>query len=442
MRALLPALLLCLLLTTWSPSLAVPDPEPLSYGFSNPDDVQSLYDYRLPDWTYRNWRLNLDLNGRGSKTRVSEGSHHDNDFRTQLSTIFRQDWENDLNNYYLAGSLLGTYSHLHDGSLSGTRSQDYLRGLYGLDAGMDRYLGQGPFFVSGQLSLNGEYREETNEYSPGDADSNDHKRLLRSSTRGTELGFGMGRVRNVEPLIRAERMNERLQALGKPALDRQAVLRVARALAKQGGYGLVYSRPDRRFWEEVLEPVLVEAGSLSPYEMHYLAEALEEYVGNRNQGWSVRATYGFTEGRGHDLGSGDIYQKELGPTLQAHWSHNLSLEHQISLRASYSYQWSDSYGHETEFSLAGLELSHLWLLTDRHRLESALGASHNSRHENRMGVAQLNFRFFSRLEDKLSLMTALEGGYQWTKDPMDREAMAWRWQYQLGLVYYLDKFLL
>mgnify|MGYP000337876300 CR=1 FL=1 len=83
-----------------------------------------------------------------------------------------------------------------------------------------------------------------------------------SYNRGNSLyvtvGVGLGRARNVAPLIRAQRLSERLKAIGRAPLSPAEIQEVARVLATEHGYRAVYERPDRSFWQDVLMPMLDE----------------------------------------------------------------------------------------------------------------------------------------------------------------------------------------
>ena len=441
MRVLLMGMVLLLSLIPLAPrSLAVPDPEPVSYGFSDPDDVGALLDYRLPDWSYRAWTLNADLSGNAGTHTYPTTTNISNAFRSNLGTTFRQNWESDLNNRSIHGSLGGNYTREHRGYETGERSGHTLRGAYTLNASQDHHVNGGPVYLTGGMRLQGEYSENIIDYSPGE--ENDFEGYSRSSNRVVWAGPGVGRLRNVEPLIRAQRLSERLAALGKGRLNRDAVLRVARALAREGGYAQVFSRPDRHFWDEVLQPVLEQCGSLSPYEMHYLADALVEDVGWRQQGWAVQAVYNWQETRAvAPLDENSSRQRY--PELRATWYSNLSLEHQIGLSGLYRYVWAES-SYDLEQAQAQLQLSYLWLLTDRHRLEADLGMNLYSRVSDGSRTRRLDMecRFYSRLEDRVSLLARVQGQYFWDRSWTSDEDFAWTFNYSLGLVYTLDRWLL
>ncbi len=42
-----------------------------STGYTTPDDITDLLEYRLPDWSYRLWDADFNLNGQSQESRQS-----------------------------------------------------------------------------------------------------------------------------------------------------------------------------------------------------------------------------------------------------------------------------------------------------------------------------------------------------------------------------------
>jgi Tat protein secretion system quality control protein TatD with DNase activity len=91
-------------------------------------------------------------------------------------------------------------------------------------------------------------------------------------------GIGIGRSRDVTPLIRAQRLSERLEALGRPPLSAHQVQQVAQVLAREEGYRIVFDRPDRSFWRDVLEPMLPKIPRAVAHCFTGEHESLREYL--------------------------------------------------------------------------------------------------------------------------------------------------------------------
>lgn len=180
------------------------------------------------------------------------------------------------------------------------------------------------------------------------------------------VGAGFGRRRDVTPIIQAERLSERLRALGRDALSGEQILELAAVLARQGGFDKVFDRPDRHLWRDVLEPILAGGAPLSPYEVLYLRDMLSERLGSRGEGSTLEA--GVSATRTTQTGSRSMSSTRWGPRVTARWSHNLSLDRQLSILFSGSFNWADGDSPPDDDSEQGsglLTLAHLWVLADR-----------------------------------------------------------------------------
>lgn len=76
------------------------------------------------------------------------------------------------------------------------------------------------------------YDEYYNNHNDSDEDNSKYYKLY------LEGGFGLGKVRNVTPVIRALRFKKRFNSIGKGTMDRQEVEALARVMAKNPGYRL------------------------------------------------------------------------------------------------------------------------------------------------------------------------------------------------------------
>jgi len=166
-------------------------------------------------------------------------------------------------------------------------SDHNLVGNYGVGGGLNQYLGEGQFFL-GLLGNGGQYYEESI-IEVSDAD--EIRNFRRNHHFGIGPSVGWGRARDVTPLIRAQRLSERLIALDRPPLTSDQVQQIARVLATEQGYRTVFDRPERSFWRDVLEPMLDQENPLSPYEIFYLRDVLAEDIGPRREGVELRGSY-------------------------------------------------------------------------------------------------------------------------------------------------------
>jgi hypothetical protein len=444
-------LLLAMALCACCPALAqIPDDLtepgqlPPSTGFANPDDISVLLDYRLPHWWSRVWTANVDLDGRALSSRSNTGMWaEENSTNLDLGTNARWEVEGELTHGYFEASMGGNGERAHLGSPSMDRREHSGHSFATFRGGWRRYF-TNRWSVTGGGGGSWSYDERIRE----DVDE-ETRDFSRSYATYAFVGVNYGRMRNVTPAIRAARLNERLVALGRAPLATADVLRVAEGLTRQSAYSSVFGRPDRRFWADVLSPVTARDG-LSPFETYYLAEVLQENVGDRYEGWEIDGSVRIDYEHGMQLES-DQEGWTAAPWLAAWWSHNLSLEHQLSANGSVRLQRRDYsnifFSEATQFdgATAFLQLRYLWALTDRCLWTTTLDANRDYEEIERDDLrtirrqldAQLSTACAIYIEDRLSLRHSVscryaELGYD------GGQSIQRTFNYQLVLSYDLD----
>ncbi|MDX2472594.1 MAG: hypothetical protein QNL91_02705 [Candidatus Krumholzibacteria bacterium] len=409
-----------------------------SIGYGNPTDIANLLEYRLPDWSYRVWDAEFSFGGRGNDRRAGGDVNFGNSTSLLLGSDYFQAWESEKRHLSLRGDVGGKYRRNHDGTPTREQQSRELSGQYGLDGRLQRYLAEGPFSVSVRAESRRGYTERLRSQRIVD-DWEDDDSYYRSNRHTAHAGLGWGRVRNVEPVLRAQRLSERLVALGRAPLLAAQVQEIAAVWAQQSGYFSVYDRYERHFWDEVLTPMLDPANPLTAYEILYLMEVMREDLTGRRQGMELLAEVGYSESHS----DGSLQEQNLRartPRLAFSASRNLSLTQQIELLAAYVYSWSNSNDNSRDYGYATLEVAHLWNLTDRYRLDTSAryrgGSEIQREYREQQGALSSSFSIY--LEDQLSLNVNAMASFQWT-DLDDRVAQTWNWTYGVGLVYHLDR---
>lgn len=415
-------------------------PAQTSIGFSDPHNLQALLDYRLPDWTSRVWSASFDLNGSGSDRRVSGRPYIDNRFATNLGTSWRQNREGEKFNHSLWVNLSSNYSRSHSGTDDSETSGHDFRGSYTIEGTLERYLNDGPFSVQATLRDHRRYSEDISSWRT-DGETTHDDRYSRFSDHAYGVGLSVGRVRDVTPLLRAERLAERLVALGHPRPDDGQVLRIAEVLATRSGYSQVFQRPDRHFWRDVLEPLLGAERSLSAFEIMYLTEVLNEDLGDRRQGLRLGPRFTYQDGQRSD-GNRTSSRRSRSVGVDLVWAHNLSLTRQVFCEAGLWYSLLDQDSDHREFAWSEVTLGHLWNLTDRHLLENTLHYESDAdiATEGREKWVGLRSTLRTWVEDRLSLDASASLNYIWRRSGSE-EYVSWSWSYALGMTYYLDRIL-
>jgi hypothetical protein len=412
-----------------------------SIGYADPHATSELLAYRLPDWSYQIWNANFGLNGGGMDQNLNELDRFANNFSTRLGSAWRRNWESDERDAGVGVSLAGDYGRAHTGLAFRENKSRRLNGNFQLDGDRRQYLRGGPFSVAVSGKTGWNYREEVRDIR-FDQEWTEESDYRRSSTHEFAVGAGWGRLRNVVPVLRAHRLSERLTALGRPPLTGAQIQEMAQVFAKEYGYRAVFDRADRHFWEDVLAPLLPQDNPLTPYEIFYLTDVLSEDLGGRYQGFRLGAAYRYGE-HNSDNGPLENRSREREPTLEAWWSHNLSLTQQVSVRCNWGYRWQNQGDRLNEDTVLDCTVSHLWNLADRYLLETSGSYHHlgNIDSDTRDRAARLQSVLSIYLEDRVSLNTRVAAAYDWGRNAEDRRE-SWNWSYSLGLSYHLDRLLL
>jgi hypothetical protein len=438
MRFLLLSLCLGLMLT--SPALAQ-----TSIGFADPGDLGPLLNYRLPTWSYRTWEADFSLNGGGHDARIAGEKSIYNSFNTGLGSDFFHSRQSEICTRTLRAQVDGYYARSHSAQSDSENSGHTLMGRYNLGLDAKRYLGTRPLGVIVGLDQGLSYDERINS-SRYESSTEETEQYSRRNTHGFEIGAVWGRARNVVPLIRAQRLSERLAAMGYRRLTAAETQQVAEVFATESGYQRVFDRYSRHFWEDVLEPLLGE--KLDPYEIFYLADVMREDVGIRSQGTEVTATWKYTgTNQFSSSATQEDHRRNRDAVLIARWIRNLSLNHQVtaSCGARYSFYNTNFQGEEYASLLASL--SHLWNVADRHLWTNSLSYDGDSRihGEAREKDVRLSSAWTMAIEDQLSLRANLGTHYSWGRTqsddpvPSDDIRTGWNWGFGISVVYHLDR---
>jgi hypothetical protein len=414
-----------------------------SIGFTHPDSMGALLSYRLPDWGYRTIHLNFGLLGNGYKNSGFPASLSET--QASASQALNLQWfrESEQRTWSLFGRQSGSWNWNQTSQEPEDAIASILQGTVSAGAYSRNYI-SGNLFMFGSASANAQYREQR-----AQEDSNRDLSIRRDFSGALNLGAGLGRMRDVTPVLQAERINERLQALGRPPVPLEDVLRLASVLAKRGGYDRVFDRPDRQLWRDVLEPLIARGETLSPFETYYLGDVFQEALGSRREGVLVNASASLqreTENfaNSYSTSFGVTY---WGPSVGMEWSHNLNLDHQLSASGNVNYYWLDfDNGAEGERGVAFVSLAHQWVVADRFLWSNGLSgnltyneitAPAEVRTISRQKAARLLSVFSFYVEDRIRLAPSAE--VNWTRQEFEetwREQMSWHLEF--NIVYDLE----
>jgi len=355
-----------------------------SIGFKNPENTKPLLDYRLPTWGYRT--LSADIGYRGDKN-YSDYRHQNSDYSSLYFSLnsnyacYRESEKNILQ--------LGLYFYGHFNREAGediNEQTDHKHNIlekrfnsnYRVHLGINHYITPNSFLAFA-TSSDGYYWEqdtETRNTTAGlEVGYARDGALNRDYEADGRIGYGIGRVRNVTPVLRALRLNERLAALQKErALNPDEITEMAQTLARRSGYLSVYERSSKYFWPDVLKPLATQ-GALSPFDIFYLTEILSENIGARYEGWDASAGIDYQYQWQDQV---EYRIKTLGLFLKTRYFHNLSLSQQISFDGDFI--WYKPFLNEKNWQpnrLLTLRGDYLWNLADRVLWDSWINFTEN-----------------------------------------------------------------
>lgn len=282
MKRPLSILLLFIFLNTWLNAQT-------SIGLSS-EDPKPLKDYRLPEWGYSrsNIRFNTLGDGESDKNEIFKTNSKEYTFLIRPTySVFK---ESETRSLFFDVSFSNSYSYSnnHETNYFYEDKNNYKitqqSWLLQFSNETYNYFGKEYFRISPYLNFY--YAQLNNKQIFSDLDGNlAYKNKTESTDRyydgRVSLSFGTGRVRNVTPVIRALRLNERLKALGKDITFDQAQLdKTAGEFAKFPAYQSTYDRPQKYFWDSFSD----QLSNLSSFETHYLNDVFNEAIGTRLEG--------------------------------------------------------------------------------------------------------------------------------------------------------------
>lgn len=236
----------------------------------------------------------------------------------------------------------------------------------------------GDVFLQARTGNRARYERLSVEETENGASVQDQVDLEVRYNSGARLGIGFGRLRDVTPVIRALRVRERLNELGRDGvLSSENVQAAAQQFARRPGYAPVYDRGDKYFWNDFFSGIEAQSSELLAYESFYLAESLVEQVARRQEGYEVSAGVDLDYSNMLDKVDRDAGLNERSKSIRSsvgfftegRYATNLSLRQQVTIFGGAEY----AIPTEGETSIdSALETrvgaQHLWEIADRYQL--------------------------------------------------------------------------
>ncbi|MBO6622972.1 MAG: hypothetical protein JJ892_12845 [Balneola sp.] len=435
-----------------------------SIGYSDPDDFQYLIDYRLPDWGYSNFYISSagsNFSSFDRSVRSQEGQPSDPFYELRNMDVSNRNYgigvaprfefykENEQRRIVFDSNISLNTNGRKTVSTDETTGNNFNFTSEDFSKNSGKTFGNQIFF---NIS---EYSEVESDlfftaglfsriqYNREDSERKDDPGIERNVTlkRRTiylnpSFGIGFGRLRNVTPMIRAIRVNERYKELGNSAFNSNEIIQTADLFTKVQGYQSTKDRFLKSFWGDINTGVNGKLTNLDSFDLFYLNDVFDENLGQRLEGYSLSITgdYSYNNNLSKEEKSTSVStdtERDFSITrvaavnLNAEWYKNLNLYHQIHLDFSNSTSFPLEKDIQEEWAnTTSLNFGWLWNFADRFQFNSALENYLFTRELKDMPedkfisfVSEISGHFSYFIENKMSLSAGLTLQYR----KLDRE---------------------
>ncbi|MBN2012431.1 hypothetical protein JW960_24090 [candidate division KSB1 bacterium] len=341
-----------------------------SIGFKNPGDDSLLKNYTLPTWGYNSLMIqtnnsisNSEQEQNGRSTKNSSSS-----FLVHPEYIIYKESETSIEHHNITINTLYEYSNTKQTAGFYNSEETNSRLAYNaiINSTYNRYVTYQSFIlVDGNLQYD-YYRNIKKE------DNVKQTSINKNKYANFKIGLGIGHVRNISPVIRALRFNERyLKIVSTEKLSAQQISLLAKEITKISGYRQIYDRYEKYFWDN-LGNIIGNNPTLSAFDWFYLRDALNENIGERFEGWDVSG----------GINLQNLWQKyrSMGFFGKYRYYKNLTLEQQIgfTLNTDYFEYIDDNLSNSQPYNgNVQIACEYLRLMTDKLLWRTSL--SSNSR---------------------------------------------------------------
>jgi len=245
------------------------------------------------------------------------------------------------------------------------------------------------------------------------------------------------------------RFAERFAALGYDhSFSSEEIQSMAMQFAKYSGYQNVYFRNNKYFWDDLFKGIPA-IPQLKPFDYFYLADVLSEQLSNRFEGWTAETGIQYSQNKVSDT----FNDRLAGAYLNATWSKNLDLDHQISFDLYGVYDFLNKSREEDVLDIknsVNLDLNgaYLWVLSDRIIWANGFYVSYNQTKLNSSEVGDVTEKRLNivpgttldyYIEDHLNLSAVIQ--YNYSKyDDGSQTVNNQNFNYSLMVNYYFSRF--
>jgi hypothetical protein len=395
-----------------------------SVGFSDSDNVQPLLDYRLPAWGYSNLFWDFSFNSSLQGITRDDESRSITDLDANLSPTYHRFYESEDRVSSRSFSPGINYSRVNNPSFA--QDDNLNRNLqFTLNGSVNErfYLDRQDLFIVGGFGGFLLQNHSKQLQSTGGDVVVDLDRITRSLNSYISGGIGYGRIRNVNPMIRSLRLNERLKELntGKQ-MNIDDLRKASEQFTRVNGYSQVYDRPEKYFWGDMDSEISTQLLELNPFDLFYLTDVLSETIGQRLEGWEVVArvdlshmvSYSKTENNMTGAKTSQLNRRTiLNTNVFGRWFKNLDLKNQVGLRAGFTHGTQMDTGDDFSIYILSTRAEWLHTITDRFLAQPYISYQRFMNDQNNSSLS-LGSSFDYYIENNLSIFSTIQ--YIYTKD--------------------------
>ncbi len=461
-----------------------------SIGFTDSTDFEYLIDYRLPDWGYGLFSLNSFSTG-------FNGSKSDRDLTRNNFLDLPEQNKIERKNFNAGFNIMPQYELFREneertyliqtnvivGSSFGKNEQGELQDQNGVIVTSDQFSNNRQFrfdhdftstgsfylndnvFFNPSLTYRMSYRTSFSEAQNDDITTNEVQQFSRNLRIVPGIGIGFGRIRNITPILRSLRLNERYKALGNAPLNSQEITNASEQFTRYNAYPRNWDRPLKYFWEDMNSGLNGKLDELSSFDAFFLNDIFNENLGSRFEGYSIsisinydlRSNLNRNDNQVSDIlvRNSDI-DRDVIAGVSGIWYKNLNLNHQLSVRSNWNLRLPVSKENPERWRLDSFnEFSWLWILADRFLLENSIFSSYRSLDRKNLDTFQFydidtslrsDLTFF--VENKFSVSGGiyLRQNYRFSKSQIQTgstyqryDSSSWNWGVTVSLRYYFNR---
>ncbi|MEQ9090275.1 MAG: hypothetical protein RIE52_04250 [Balneola sp.] len=448
-----------------------------SVGFSDSTDFQYLIDYQLPDWGYSNFYISsAGFNSNGTHSFVDQES--DNplnraetdraNFNTNVGFFPRYELyrESELRTFSLdvISGISTNFSKSKQEDISGSNTNESEGNFNGqsvqsrVSLAHNYYTSENVFFIT-NLFADIRYRRDNSESEIDGIVVNEETSIGRSLNFTPTLGIGFGRIRNVTPIIRAIRFNERYKALGSNSFSGDEIQNTADTFTRIQGYQSTTDRFQKYFWEDINNGLNGKLDQIGAFDMFYLNDVFDENLGSRFEGYEAAFSVDYiysnrltkqddqlnnTEPRIFSL------NRQANLNFNIDWFKNIDLYNQLSIRGYNSLMLPLEESDTEEWTnQTDIIAEWLWIFADRFTLDTNLQTRYSTRKlkqntEDKFGVlsSALRTNLFYFIENKMAINAGVSLAYNGVNREFSDVKFTDRrflWSVNAGVKYYFNR---